>query len=88
MPATNYNIKYLIGAVFDESVNPLQMLNIEFTIQTKESVNCKAIMEENIYDKSLKTIITDIPSGCTSNDNHNRNTNYCKHKNIITSVSS
>jgi hypothetical protein len=60
MPATNYSIKYFIGAVFDESVNPLQMLNTDFTIQTNESVNCKAIMEENRYDTTLKTIITDI----------------------------
>jgi hypothetical protein len=71
MSATNYNTKYFTGAVFDESVNPLHMLNSDFTIQTKGSVNCKAIIEENIYDTTLKTIITDIPSGCISNHNHN-----------------
>jgi hypothetical protein len=81
MPATNYNIKYFISAVFDESFNPLQMLNSDFTIQTKESLNCKAKMEENMYDKILKTIITDISCGCISNHIHIRNTNYYKHKN-------
>lgn len=88
MPATYYNIKYSTDAVFNGSVNPFQMLNSDFKIQTSESVNCKVIMEENRYDTTLKTITTDIPSGCISNHNHNRNTNYCKHKNIITSVSS
>lgn len=86
MSATNYKIKHFISAIFDESFKPLQMLNSDFTIQTKESVNCKSIMEENMYDITLKTIITDIPCGCISNRNHNRNTNCYKHINIKTTV--
>jgi hypothetical protein len=58
MPATNYNIKYFISAVSDKSVNSPQMLNNKYTIQTKERVNCKAVMEENV------TIISDLSAEC------------------------
>jgi N-acetyl-gamma-glutamylphosphate reductase len=57
------------------------MFNSKFIIQTKERINCKAIMEENA------TIIIDLPADYTSNHSHKKYTNYYKHKNMKTSVS-